>query len=233
MTFIIVAFDYHDTEYIRMGYVLQKSIRQNCPGAQIIYHRCEAPLVPEDERKLKRFGENAEKLRIWVSLLEECEDNEIVLIDSDTMVLQDVSEVFKNEFDVGCTVRTRKSRIKYNGGVMFVKKNERSLKFFRKFRDIDDMMYEDRKFHEEWRAKYSGMNQAAFGWMIENYKEPVAIMEFPCAEYNALSDDWKYFVPGFTKIVHLKSKLREIILSDFETKIFYNIKKIWREIENS
>jgi alpha-N-acetylglucosamine transferase len=213
-----------------MGDVLQKSIRLACPTAKIIYHKCEAPKVNEEERELKRFGENAEKLRIWVNLLEKCEDNEIVLIDSDVMVLQDISEVFLFDFDIGCTRRTRNQRIIYNGGVMFVKKNERSLEFFRKFREIDDQMLEDKNFHEIWRAKYAGMNQAAFGWMVENYTGNFILREFPCAVYNSLSDDWKTFDPAITKIVHLKGPLRDVILDKRKNK-YQNIKKIFDDIE--
>ena len=230
MTFICVAFDYHDTEYIRMGNVLVKSIKMNCPNAKIMYHVCPPPEVDESERELKRFGENAEKLRIWVELIELCEDHKIVLIDSDVMVLKDVSEVFKNKFDIGCTRRTRNQRIKYNGGVMFVKKNKNSIDFFREFRDIDDKMYEDREFHAPWREKYSGMNQAAFGYMLEKYRYDINIKEFPCSVYNALSGDWKLFHPEITKIVHLKGPLRNVVLNNLSSK-YQNIKKIWDDIE--
>lgn len=232
MTFICVAFDYHNTEYIRMGNVLIKSIKMNCPGAKIIYRRCEAPKVDESERELKRFGENAAKLRMWVKLLNECDDGRIVLIDSDVMVLHDISEVFEKHFDVGCTKRTRNHRIKYNGGVFFVKKNKRSLDFFNKFVEIDDRMFQDRGFHTPWREKYAGMNQAAFGWMLENYDNPVKIKEFPCSVYNALSGDWKLFHPEATKIVHLKGPLRKVVLNNLDNK-YQNIKKIWYDIEGA
>lgn len=229
MTFLSIAFDYHDTQYIRLGKVLEKSIKINCPKSEIIYHICPAPKVPEHERADKRFGENTEKLKLWVEFLNKIQDDNIVLIDADTMVLSDISGVFKDKFDIGVTRRTKDGRIKYNGGVMFVKKNERSLAFFQKFKEINDLMYQKRNFHAEWRQKYSGMNQAAFGWMTENYRGNIIMREYPCSVYNAVSDDWGAFDINKTKIVHLKSKLREACLH--KGNRYQSIVNIFNKIE--
>lgn len=231
MTFLSIAFDYSDTQYIRLGKVLKKSIEKYSPGADIIFHICPAPVVPEEERFDKRFGENTEKLRLWVDFLNKIKDDNIILIDADMMVLSDVSGVFKDKFDIGCTRRTKDGRIKYNGGVMFVKKNERSLAFFQKFKEINDQMYKDRNFHAIWRQKYSGMNQAAFGWMSENYKGNIILREYPCAIYNAVSDDWGTFDRNKTKIVHLKSRLRDACLGKNDKANYKKIVEIFKQIE--
>lgn len=80
-------------------------------------------------------------------------------------------------------------------------------------------------------VKYAGMNQAAFGWMVENYKESVKVVSVPCAEYNACSDDWNCYNKD-TKIVHIKSGLRKIILENNGSGKYKILKGIWRDLEN-
>lgn len=233
MIFISVAFDYGDTQYIRLMDVLSKSIYKNCPKAKQKMITIPAPVVNEEERAELRFGEHTAKLQKWVELLNEEDDDEIIFIDADTFVLRDVSHVFLEDFDLGITRRTGEpARIPFNGGVLFVKKNERTLLFFDKFLEINNKMFEDKIFHQEWRDKYAGMNQAAFGWMYENYEEDINIMELPCALYNACGMDWKNFTIGKPYIVHVKSKLRKIILDNNNNIAYKDIADSWREIEN-
>lgn len=151
MTFISVVFDYENTSYGKLAAVLEKSIKKNSPNSALKLLKIEAPEITEEERTNRFcFRENTEKLKVWVEQLEECEDKEIIFIDCDMMVLGDVSEVFKWDFDIAATKRTKDMRIKYNGGVIFVKSNERSRRFFKEFKRINDLMYSDPSFHAEW-----------------------------------------------------------------------------------
>lgn len=231
MIFISVAFDYEDTQYIRLGKVLEKSVKFYCPSIPIKFLTCKPPIVPEDERALMRFGENTEKLRLWVKLLKEIEDEHIILIDSDMMVLNDISFVFDEDFDIGATLRAERARIPYNGGVMFVKKNERSIKFFEEFEKINNKMYNDREFHKKWREKYAGMNQAAFGYMVENYEGEIKIKNFPCKEFNNCCPDSSKFLKEKPKIVHIKGVLRDVCLGKIKDDKFSYVSRIWKEIE--
>ena len=235
MTFISVAFDYHDTQYTRLANVLEKSIRKNCPKADLILKLYPPPDVPEFERVNKRFGENSEKLNLWIEHMKDCEDQNIVLIDCDMMVLDNISEIFNEDFDIAVTRHNGdRGRIPYNGGVICVKKSDKTNLFFNEFLQINNKMYKDREFHEPWRTKYAGMNQAAFGYMLENYDSDINIMEIPCSIYNLCSEDWGKFnkLTPRPKIIHLKGALRNICLSDSEPIKYGNIRNIWREFEN-
>lgn len=232
MTFFTVAFDYENTSYLRLLSVLEKSVKLNCPNANFISLVKSPPEVPLEGRKQNLlFYENTDKLADWVNFVENSDDPDIILVDCDMMVLQDVSEVFEEEFDVGFTRRANHKRIPFNGGVFFVRRNERSLNFFRKFKEINDKMYLDRSFHQAWRDKYAGMNQAAFGWMWENYFEKISLLQLPCETYNVCSG-WDCLREEY-KIIHIKSQLRHACLGNSEVKKYSEIVNKWREIECS
>lgn len=235
MTFISIAFDYHDTQYVRMANVLEKSIKKNCPNANLDLKFYPPPDVPEYERANKRFGENSEKLSLWIEHMKDCKDQDIVLIDCDMMVLDDISEIFNEDFDIAVTRRSGdRERIPYNGGVICVKKSHKVNLFFNEFLRINNKMYKDREFHEPWRAKYAGMNQAAFGYMVENYDADLTIMEIPCSIYNLCSEDWSRFwkLQPHPKIVHIKGSLRNVCLSESKSVKYGDIRNIWRKFED-
>jgi hypothetical protein len=98
-----------------------------------------------------------------------------------------------------------------NGGVVFVKNNERSIKFIERWRDVNDRMYIDKKFHETWRAKYAGINQAAFGYMIEKENRDIKLITVPCMKYNCTDEGWKHITED-THAIHYKGVLRATVL---------------------
>ncbi len=68
-------------------------------------------------------------------------------------------------------------------------------------------MYEDQVFHQIWRDKYAGMNQASLGWMLENTVGIADIISLPCRKWNICQEDWTK-IDGESACVHIKSKLR-------------------------
>ena len=230
MTFFTVAFDYDNTSYMRLLSVLEKSIAISCPEAKFVALRKKPPRTPPEGRKQGLlFYENTDKLADWLDFVECSDDPDIVLLDCDMMVLQDVSEVFEEEFDVGFTRRANHKRIPFNGGVFFVRQNQESVNFFKKFKQINDQMYEDHEFHQLWRDKYAGMNQAAFGWMFENYFEKIDLLELPCEIYNVCSG-WNVLSENY-KIIHIKSQLKQACLGSDVERRYSAIVGRWKEIE--
>lgn len=230
MTFFTVAFDYENTSYMELLSVLEKSVEINCPGAKFVALKKDPPPEePEGRKQNLLFYENTDKLADWLEFVENSSDPDIILIDCDMMVLQDVSEVFEEEFDVGFTRRANHKRIPFNGGVFFVRQNQDSVAFFQKFKQINDKMYEDRIFHQAWRDRYAGMNQAAFGWMWENYLEKICLLELPCEIYNVCSG-WNVLSDEY-KIIHIKSQLRQACLSKDGDKRYPAIVNKWKEIK--
>lgn len=119
----------------------------------------------------------------------------------------------------------------YNGGVMFVRPNERSIKFMETQLAVNNRMLHDEKFHMPWRAVYCGINQAAFGFMIEKHPDICKLLSLPCSEWNACDATWMHY-DDKVRMVHIKSALRWQCVG--KNKIDPNLKHVvgmWREYE--
>lgn len=209
---ILVQFDYNERrgKYERLLNVCVASIKKNVPDAEIIIRSEDAP---NKINRKKCFASNTLKLGIWLEEMAKCEigDN-IVFSDCDMLYLKSPFDVFEREFDIAYTERPRKTP-PVNGGIVFVKNNERSLGLMELWKKINDRMYNDEKFHSKYRTKYAGMNQAAFGWILENPSEHSARMiGVPCEVYNCCNETW-HRINDNTRIVHIKGELRESCIS--------------------
>jgi len=206
MTFIAVSFDYGatNTTYARLMKVFKKSVEVNCPGAVVKDIYIEAPRNITYKRG---FASNTAKLAKWLEAMYEIEDEHLIFIDCDMMVLKEIKDIFNQDFDIACTKRSN-SPYKYNGGVVFAKNNERSKAFMKLWLDINNKMLNDFKFHSPWRDKYAGMNQAAFGYIMEKCKYDAKLIEVPCSIWNLCNEDWVRYNDS-TRIVHIKGQLRK------------------------
>jgi hypothetical protein len=207
---VSVVFDYgYDNRYSVLSQVLSYSIKKNCPEAQFKLIKIDPPVLKKGH-KFKSFCSNTVKLKLWLEELKNTEDD-VVFLDCDMLVLKDISSAFNSEFDIGYTKRT-KAAMPYNGGVVFIKNNKKAIEFIELWDRINDKMYNDYNFHAPWRDKYAGMNQAAFGYIMEKEKFDAKLKQFPCAEWNACVEDWPS-INGTTKIIHVKGGLRRAIFN--------------------
>jgi len=207
MIFVTVQFDYSgNTVYARLLDTMIKSINRNCPSSKIEALK----LQPPREHSVTRgMGSNNLKLKKWVEILEKSDETEFIFIDCDMLVIKDPSDIFQKDFDVACT--RRNTHYIYNGGVVFAKKNERTIAFFKRWQQIDEKMFRDYKFHAPWRLKYAGMNQASFGYMMEKEKFAAKMIEVPCQIWNSCNDTWGR-IDENTRIIHIKGGLRKACL---------------------
>jgi len=159
-------------------------------------------------RRHRGMTANTLKLEMQEDKLKELGEGNVALMDCDMMFMGDISDVFEQDFDVGYIARPD-PRIPINGGVIFVKINERSLDFFKQYREANDRMYKDKMFHNVYKSKYHGMNQAAFGYMLENYKGGAKVVAFPSEIYDACEDTWSTAMEK-AKVIHFKGRLRRL-----------------------
>jgi hypothetical protein len=231
MTIVTVQFDYSgDQRYTQLCDVFEYSLKKNFPDARL--HKIKLSPNPHWSREtIKRgFHSNKIKLDAWAKAMEEIKDDKLIFMDCDMLVLDDLSSAFNSDFDIGVTYRTR-CRMPFNGGVVFVRNNERSKEFFRMWGETDERMYKDKKFHNPWRRIYAGINQAAFGYLYENQNLFSAkIKEFPCAIWNACLED-RY--TDDMKVIHVKSQVRKSCFSKYPVEaieIEYREQvRVWRE----
>jgi hypothetical protein len=195
------------TNYKILLDVFKKSIKTHMPEAEYRELILEAP----DKVLGHKYGitSNSFKLAKWVEFLEGCEDN-VIFADCDMLMVSSAKRAFEHEFDIAYTRRSRSVHIPINCGIIMVRPNERSRAFFREWLRINDLMYEDASFHKPWRDKYHGINQAAFGYMLEKGNHEASLYVYETRDWNAVDCDWPY-INDNTVFVHIKGALRDVI----------------------
>ena len=215
MKIITVQFNYRNDWYDRLLRAFRNSVNLQMPdvGLTEYIYNWNASKNEHIERSAS-MGYNTFKLEKWVEILENAEEK-ICFTDCDMLMTNRIDDVWKHDFDVAYTYREKWKNsgqgIPYNGGVVFVRPNERSINFFKRWLEINNKMIVDSSFHSGWRKKYAGMNQAAFGYVLEKEPEICKMLELPCPIWNSVDESWRTF-NQHTKMVHIKSNLRKTCL---------------------
>jgi hypothetical protein len=202
---VAVTFDFKNDHYSRMFKVFKKSLEHHMPEAEKIYVRTEAPTVISGSTEHK--AANTHKLKIWSEKMWESNNTNFIFMDIDTFLRDDISDAFNLDFDIAYT-GSSKDLFPFNLGVMFIRKNERTRKFLEKWAEVNNEMYRNRKFHKPYEDKYAGINQAAFGWMLENYEEKIKLRVLPPDIYNC-SNNRQWRKHKRAKVIHVKHSLRQ------------------------
>lgn len=229
MTIVTVQFDYpqemHKPRYSTLLDVFRASVKKHQPDAVFYEILIPPPMSPVPDKALN-FWYNTIKLRHWVRALEEINDN-IIFADCDMLMLGPADSVFDQPFDVAYTKRSETrirsdraalvywgqnvQRMPMNGGVMMARPTEAARDFFRQMLEVNERLYNNPEEHMKWNIKYAGMNQAAFGCLLETGLYEANVVGIPCRKWNAVDTDW-HAVTAETVFVHVKSKLRRLVL---------------------
>ena len=197
--------------YARMGRVLEYTARRHCPGWAVNVAAVHPAAVPGAQREAT-FVANTQKLELWCRIVREAPDGDrICLMDGDTFFENGIDDVWEREFDLAYTVRDY--IIPFNGGVLFVRVNERTKAFMERWRRENEAMYRDVDYHLAWKPKFGGLNQASFGRILEAGDHGLSILPLPCEEWNCEDSCWDRYDPAATRIVHVKSGLRRLIFN--------------------
>lgn len=173
---------------------------------------------------------NTWKLDHWVEQVHAAADgDEILLIDSDTMILRPLDPIWEQAFDIAYTARAAEYPHPLNGGVVFVRVSDRSRAFLEEWKRINRAMLNDRALRDLWR-KYAGLNQRALGKMLNAKQQVAHIIQVPCLEWNCEDSEWKNFDPALTRIVHIKSGLRSAIFGPVRRPHHQPLIRIWETL---
>lgn len=219
ITFFMVQFDYKNNKTFQ---VLQdafvESIKQKMPGAEIKIEHPKPPnwksFTKNGKPVIKWMASNTLKLEIWVDYIKNAKNNTI-LVDCDMLLANPISEVFDHDFDVAMTIRTNSNRLPINGGAIYVKPNENSIKYFEELLELNNKMINDPKLHRKYKGVYQGINQSAMGMISENYDQndsDFKLIMLPCKYYNCCQEDWNSVDFKKTRLIHCKSELRRCIV---------------------
>lgn len=187
-----------EKKWEQMAEVFRKSWAQHMDiPLQII----ERPPPPQ-ETKVYGLDANTHKLNAWLEHF----DEDTIFCDCDMLVRGDISDGFQYVKNIGITKRTTLNR-PFNAGVVFARHTEYSVKFMKKWVEINQQMFENKRLRMEYVQKtIPGMNQPALACLLEKGWEVDMLPEV----YNMCdADRWKQ-----GKMVHIKSESRNICFHD-------------------
>ena len=130
------------------------SIRSSCRSARIVLLTDEHSQADPGFDTVIRTEVRPEKLMLerayaQLAYLAGCEEGQhIVLIDTDTIVVRDVSDVFAIEFDVAVTIRDSpqydfEKRMPYNNGIVYLRNTQSTQDYLRSVIECNEEMEEE------------------------------------------------------------------------------------------
>lgn len=210
MKIFTVCFNYPDRpQYKTLLEVFRKSVQVYMPKVDFISIEPDPP--PYEPDRIAGFLDNTFKLKYWIDFFKHTDDN-IIFADCDLLALRSGYHAFDIDFDIAYTAIKQPYKVKLNGGVLMTKPTGAAYRFLEEFQAINDRMYQDIDFHEIWRSKYAGMNQAAFGCTLETGINGARVHKYMTQEWNALDRDLRD-INNKTVFVHMKDKLRKNVIS--------------------
>lgn len=207
------------SSYKRMARVFAYSVEKNSPKTPLTIHHLQS-----DEKKYLKYGNQKKHSRIsnpyvksnYVNntmktighnrIVQSIPDDEVVaLMDSDMLVLHDLSSIEDMVFDLIYTTRPPGSKFPINSGVIFLRGSQRVRDWYSAWESKVREFVADRNWLKQ-EHKYGGINQSALGWMLEQ-EHKLNIQTLPCSIWNCENESWKLFSDK-TKIVHVLGGLR-------------------------
>ena len=203
-------------EYHKLARVLELSAqfhlgdRWDINIRQIGEHNLKAALSSKYVRK-GLFPNNAHKALSWCDIIKEAPEGErILLMDCDTFIRAPLDEIWELDFDYARTFRDYKWP--WNSGVMFVRVNDRTKRFFELITEETFKMLGDAAYHEKYEEKFGGIHQASIAAVIERNVVPLNVIDIPCKIWNSEHSNRAYVDFKHAKIVHLLPSGRRKIL---------------------
>lgn len=147
------------------------------------------------------------------------EGEQFVLIDCDTIVLKDISEVFNHDFDIAFTSLPLEVNVfPVNVGIMFFRNSAATRKLTANMQQHITKVVEDEQLHNESFAKYGAADQAALCRIIDFESDDKIEEDLKLTEVKTLELDWYKYnnfssVESFANIsiLHLKGSWQTII----------------------
>jgi hypothetical protein len=219
-------------QYGRLARVLEHTAAVHCPDWTIRVERLTAPPVYTSALGVNSHVTNSQKLEWWRGVVAAAEDGDrVLLIDADMMITRPLEDVWTRPFDLAYTIREA-GRLPLNGGVVFLRVSPATRRFVDRWFDRNQRFLASAIEHRQWRTKYAGINQAAFGYMLERDRDPaVTLARLTCHEWNSENTTWAKFDPAVTRIVHLKSGLRRALFGMPAKPEHKRLIAIWHSLE--
>lgn len=199
---IVTFFFARKTQYRTLLRIWEKSLKKTMPKVNYEIIRMETP-VNIDHKRDTAFA----FLAACKYALKSKES--LAVCDSDLMFLKNITDIENKNFDLAITVR--QGKMKYNTGLWFFKPTDKAKLFIAQWINFTEMLMEDFCKHEEFCWEYGGIDQASL-YLTLRKNRGTKILELPCEEWNSTQSEWKNYNPNITRVIHIKSKLRSVLL---------------------
>jgi hypothetical protein len=209
-----------DGHWARMATALSRSAEAHCPT----WDRAIERIYSDASGK---YETNVAKLHRWASFVLSCNDgDEVCLIDSDCFVARPLDAVWSQPFDLAVTFKGT-VRLPFNAGVVFLRVNGRTRSFMSEWYGVNHRMMGDRTFHLQYERTYSGINQAALGYMLEREGGlgDVDLARIPAAEWTACAP--QFWTATDARVYHLKSTLRQQAQAGLQGGPYAHALRLW------
>lgn len=209
----------NDHKYSNMAYILEQSISKYMPNWKFNLLKTEAP---EDNTNTDN---NRLKMKMWHDIND---SNPYILMDCDTYLRKDISDVFTTypDFDIALTERSNKNYTPFNVGVVFVRPSKKTKLFFKQWEETVSYLYNHQDLLKSLKRTYKAICQSSLGYMLNNNTlDYLNIKWLPCKEYNACEEDWCREIPEEARVIHLKTRHIQAELFRTDTLKFQHIKK--------
>jgi hypothetical protein len=210
-------------QWPRLARVLEYSARQHCPAWTLDLREL-GPAPGAETLEHEAYAENTHKLDHWVATASALPDGaEVLLLDVDAVILRPLEDIWTRPFELAFT--SKRARFPFNMGVVFLRVSDRTRQLLERWRAENARMLGDELYHRPFRLKYGGINQAAFGAMLEQHEQvapiapataptlPASLLPLSCVEWNCEDATWSQFDQAATRILHVKSALRRTIFA--------------------
>lgn len=208
-----------DGHWARMAHALKASAEFHCIGWDVEVER-----IYSTARG--KYDTNVQKLEYWERFVHRCADgDQVVLIDSDCFVARPLDSVWLLVAEVGIAFKGT-PRLPFNAGVVFLRVSEATRRFMAEWYAINVRMMGDRAFHLRYERTYSGINQAALGYMLERDGGPgVDVARLNAGEWNACNPT--FWTRTDARIYHVKSQLRQQAQGGLTSGPYAHALKLW------
>lgn len=198
-------------DYSELLSVFRRSVAASMPG--VVLDEIILGDQPKDYGHNWTYQSNTIKLEAWVKYLEQTDDD-VVLADCDMLATGDASLAFTEnpDFDVAFTGDLTRKTTPINGGIVFVRPTAAARAFFRVWLTANKLLYDNPTLHAKYRTRWSGMNQATLGYLMNNGYPDCNIQFLPLQRWNNTDSFW-HAIDDSTVFVHYKGALRTAVLA--------------------
>jgi hypothetical protein len=223
-----------EQRYHRLADVLRYTAERHCPDWTLRVDRISPPEYTSGMGNASH-AYNTQKLEWWCQVVNQAADGDrLLLMDADMLIMRPLDAIWDQRFDLAYTKR-QTGNLPLNGGVLFLRVSPLIRQCLAAWWTINLRFLSDAKAHRPWRAKYAGINQASFGYLLEHQMltdfSALHIEALTCREWNCENTEWGKYDPAFTRIVHFKSGLRRALFGEDKHPKFKPLCEQWRAIE--